>query len=483
MKYLTRFFSACILLIILSGFCFGQQDLKSRLDVILSDSLFESTAASVDIFDLTSKEPLYQKNNKLLLRPASNMKILTTSAGLYFLGPEYNFQTSVYYTGKIVGSVCTGDIYIQGKGDPDFSVQDLDSLIDRIRALGIRKIKGNIYADVSYMDSLFWGKGWMWDDDPSTDAPYLCPLNINSNTVTVSITPGAIGAPASVNTFPQTGFFKIINHSVTISSDTSDFKWDRDWLHRTNNIVLQGKLSYKDTIQSEINVYNPVCYFLTLLKERLIQKDLQFSGTIDTAAVPKTARLINTLNRAFGEVIVNLNKQSDNLSAEMTLRALAYKFFNKPATPENGIKLVDSLITLAGLNYKSYRIVDGSGVSHYNLISSELLLGILKYMYYSRPALFNILYESFPIAGVDGSLRNRMKYSAAFNNVHAKTGTLSGVSSLSGYVTAANKHMLGFSIIIQNYTGSSRRATEIQNEICRTLAEYGQTNDILIKNR
>ncbi len=155
----------------------------------------------------------------------------------------------------------------------------------------------------------------------------------------------------------------------------------------------------------------------------------------------------------------------------MTLRALAYKYFGKPASAKNGIKMIDSLITIVGLNPSSYRIVDGSGVSRYNLITANLLVNVLKYFYIKKPQLYQVLYNSFPVAGVDGTLKRRMKNGLAYNNVHAKTGTLSGVSSLSGYLTAANNHKIIFSILIQNYTGHASKARSIQDKICEILSE------------
>ena len=119
----------------------------------------------------------------------------------------------------------------------------------------------------------------------------------------------------------------------------------------------------------------------------------------------------------------------------------------------------------------TYRLADGSGVSHYNLVSAELLLGVLKYFYYEEPDLYETLYESFPIAGIDGSLKNRMEKTKAENNVHAKTGTLSGVSSLSGYVKNKRGNMIAFSILVQNYNDSSKQAREFIDAVCEILAE------------
>ncbi len=115
------------------------------------------------------------------------MKMLTTAAGLVFLGPKYNFTTSLYYTGFIADSILYGDLYAVGGLDPDFTTKDLDSMVVLLKNLGVKEILGNIYGDVSMCDSLFWGNGWMWDDDPSTDAPYMTALNINTNAIQVKV--------------------------------------------------------------------------------------------------------------------------------------------------------------------------------------------------------------------------------------------------------------------------------------------------------
>ncbi|MGA8265524.1 MAG: D-alanyl-D-alanine carboxypeptidase/D-alanyl-D-alanine-endopeptidase, partial [Ignavibacteriaceae bacterium] len=188
--------------------------------------------------------------------------------------------------------------------------------------------------------------------------------------------------------------------------------------------------------------------------------------------LPENANLIGLYKRPYSEVLPKMNKESDNLDAEMTLYALADKYFSEPATADSGVIMVDSLITLAGFDPADYRIVDGSGVSHYNLISSELILGILKYLYYQQPEIFQQFYDSFPIAGVDGTLKKRMTHFPAKNNLHAKTGTISGVSCLSGYVKARNGHNIAFSIMVQNYVTKAKVAESLVDDICDLLARY-----------
>ncbi len=471
-KFLIKF----ILIFIISlSITFPQDfnpEIVEELNEIFEDEYFQSTTLAVSIFDLTTGNYLYRKNDKQLLHPASNMKVITSATGLEYLGPEYTFSTSVYHTGIIMDSVCYGDIVVVGGFDPDFTTEDLDTLVYSLKDYGINEIRGNIYGDVSNMDSLFWGNGWMWDDDPSYDFPYMTPLIINDVSIEIAYEPGLIGNPVNISLIPETDFFDITNESITSKEDTSNFEITRDWLNRGNEIIISGDLSYRaepDTVK--INIVNPEYYFLYLLKEKIEANSIKFYGRLDTLTLPVYSKLIYEKKRSFGEIIINLNKDSDNLSAEMTLRALSLERYDKPASAKKGIQVIDSLIARTELNYKNYKIVDGSGVSHYNLVTPELLIEILKYMYYKSPENYKILKESFPIAGVDGSLENRMKKNQAFENVYAKTGTLSGVSTLSGYLMSANKHEIAFSIFVQNYIGSSRVARGYQDRICRFLSE------------
>lgn len=460
------------LIFITIGYSQNSSTVKKLKD-LLKDKFFESTLVAVDIFDLTDNKKIFQHNHKMLLHPASNMKVITSAAGLLFLGPNYKFTTKLFHTGNIIDSTLFGDLYFVGGGDPDFKLNELELFADYFIKNGINKIDGNLYADISFKDSLFWGTGWMWDDDPSTDEPYLFPLIINKNTYSVKYYPGNLNETVNIELTPNSSYFNLINNSTTVDFDSNSFKIERQWIDRTNNILIKGVLpsSSKGGIVAQ-NVWNPHFYFLTLFKETLIEKGISINGKMDTLTLTENANLIFELKRPYSDVIKDINKISYNLGAEMTLYALAEKHFGKPATASNGIKMIDSMITFSGLKPNVYRLVDGSGVSHYNLVSAELLTGLLKYFYIKYPVLYKDLYDSFPIAGVDGSLRNRMKGTKAENNVRAKTGTLSGVSCLSGYVTAENGNMLAFSILIQNHVRNTQKALAIQNEICKILAEH-----------
>jgi D-alanyl-D-alanine carboxypeptidase/D-alanyl-D-alanine-endopeptidase (penicillin-binding protein 4) len=406
------------------------------------------------------------------------MKILTSIAGLMNLGKDYHFKTQLFHTGVIEDETLFGDLFVLGGFDPNFKTEDIDSLVRIIQSLGIRNIEGGIYADLSNKDSLYWGKGWMWDDDPDPDAPYLSALNINDNSIEVFVEGSEIGYAAKVTLIPQTDFVDIINNSKTVSTNSQEsFIITRDWVNKKNTILVEGEVPKSKVIDStaqtkKINLLNPENYFLTLFKEHLEQKGIKIEKPPGIKILETNSVYLAAINRSIDTVLSEVNKDSDNLDAEMLLYAIALNDSGAPATADNGLEAIKRLIESIGFNSDDYYLADGSGVSHYNLLSSELLLEALKYVYYRHKDFFELFYESLAIAGVDGTLKNRMRNTSAEGNVHAKTGTIKGVSNLSGYVTAKNGHLLAFSIMIQNFVEEYSKARSFQDKICQLLAEF-----------
>jgi serine-type D-Ala-D-Ala carboxypeptidase/endopeptidase (penicillin-binding protein 4) len=438
---------------------------SAPIDSLLTREIFNTAQAGISVYDLTENKLLYRHNPQLLFRPASNQKILTTAAASLFLGDDYNFSTSVYHSGEIKDSILHGNIFFKGGFDPAFTIKNLDSLVKQIKNYGVKEVAGNLYVDISAMDSLYWGKGWMWDDD----IPYISPLTIDGNTIKIIARPGDIGTPANIQMIPETGCCKVKNFSQTVQSEPKTLYTTRE-LNNGNVFVLKGNLpiqSSPDTLSLVIVNINQ--YLLNLTKESFIRNGISFNGNIDTLSLPIESKKIFSVEHNIVPVIVQTNKVSDNLYAELILRALASKYFGKHATAQNGITMLDSLIKLAGFNSKDYRLADGSGLSFYNLVSAQLITGVLKYIFYEHPQMFHRFFDSLPIAGIDGTLSARMKGTNAIAKVHAKTGSLSGVSTLSGYIQTKNDHMIAFSIMIQNYVGSAEQARIIQDKICEII--------------
>lgn len=449
------------------------QNISNQIEEILQDSLFQSSQISVDVYDLTNREYAFRKNENLLLHPASNMKLFTTAASLLYLGIDEKFTTNFLYTGSISDSVLNGDLIVQGRFDPLFIDTDLDSIVVILKEKGIKKINGNLFADILNIDSLYFGRGWMWDDNPNSYMPYLSSLNINNNSLKIYYEPAGIGEIAAVKFEPESSYYTFENNLITTSEDTSNIKITRDWLGERNHVFLEGDISHKKGIDSvKVNIKYPHLYFLHLLSERLIENGISFYGQLNILYKKTEYDTLYHFNRNLFEVIKETNKESDNLCAEMLLRKLSRKYFNSSASAKKGLQLIDSLIIKLGRKPKDFVFADGSGLSHYNLISSSLIVDLLKYIYFEYPSIYGYFFDSLPIAGVDGTLEKRMRNNKAYNSIYAKTGTISGVSTLSGYAKTENENLFAFSILIQNFAGSARIARNIQDKICNILAGY-----------
>jgi len=452
--------------------------LQNRLNRLLNDDFFQKATAGIAVYDLTDQQMLFVHNEKRLCRPASNMKLLTSATALTVLTPEYSFKTGVFYTGAISESgLLSGDIYLVGGFDPELKSDDLDELVIMMKKAGIQNINGNLYLDVSMADSVHWGKAWSWDDDMEVFQPYLSPIPLNKGAAKLKVIPASPNRAPIIKTEPESSFIQVVNRATTVWNSVDppakSLRMNRENNGNHNRIVVSGRIAASTSAyETMISLKNPRGYILTVFSEKLSEQfpesNIRVAGTI---RVPDDAQMIGYISHSIDKVVKRLNKESDNLNAEMLLYALGYVQNNgEPASTEKGIAVVQQLIKQIGLDPKVYNIVDGSGLSNQNYLTPELLVAVLKYMYQSQ--YFEMYRQSLPIAGVDGTLANRMKGSAAYRNVTAKTGSLTGVSTLSGYVTARNGHLLAFSIMIQNFVErTSFVATNYVDRICEALTE------------
>ncbi|MCX6139121.1 MAG: D-alanyl-D-alanine carboxypeptidase/D-alanyl-D-alanine-endopeptidase [Ignavibacteriales bacterium] len=448
------------------------QGFRNELDTILNSPTFRATITGIKIVSLDNDEVLYERNASLLLRPASTTKLFTTSTALHVLGTSYSFATEMFTDSISNDGTTVRNLYFRGHGNPDFSSAELDSVILQLKSRGIRTISGNIVGDASFFDDKRWGNGWMWDDEPSGFAAYNSALTINRNCVRVVVSPGTtIGEPPIVTAEPPTAYVTMENTATTIA-DTSESSLEisRKYFDRSNTITVNGGLRLSSSGRKElITVLSPERYFLTLAKEALERDSINVHGAIALGSVPQGAVLLERHRQPIDSMMVFLNKESDNLSAENTLKTIGAAAFGAPGSTENGITAVKKVMAGWGIDSASFLQVDGSGVSHYNLIAPEAFVKLLTGMYRRRD-IFDIFFFSLPIAGVDGTLGGRMKGTLAENNLHAKTGTISGVTTLSGYVRTQDSEMLAFSIMIQNFIGSPASFRDAQDAIGTAMA-------------
>ena len=448
------------------------QSLAQRLDsLLLHDPMLKTSEVGITVFDLTSGESLFQYQDEKLYRPASTEKVVTSVTALATLGTNYTMNTRLKYTGSIENDTLKGSLYLVGGFDPEFMDEDLDSLVDVIVKSGIRYITDTLAADVSMTDSVYWGNGWSWDDVPASFQPYMSPLMLNRGCVDVTVIPTQKDSLAKVICTPDSHYYQVDNDAVSNNPQAGNLKVTRNWLYNGNLIHVSGNVTKKTT--RTLSIYNSKEFFFQTFVNRLNAKGVEAPSVAFTDCPESDSLMVVstlfTLERPIGEVLKQMMKESDNLCAESMFYHMAMNHAqHKRVSDNDGSDAIYHFIKeKLGLNPEYYNIVDGSGVSLYNYISPKLLLEYLKYAYY-HAEIFQPFYESLPIAGVDGTLESRMKKSKAYQNVHAKTGTVTGVSALAGYAKAPNGHMLAFSIINQNVM-KSRQARAWQDKVCDIL--------------
>ena len=440
--------------------------LVHQLDSLVQTKMPQGGIVGVSVFDLNDNQPLYAYQADKLCRPASTQKLITAITALNQPRAQEPFRTEVWYKGEIANDTLRGDIYIIGGMDPELMETALDTLVDLTAAFPFHVITGQVYGDVSMRDSLYWGKGWIWDDNPESFQPYLSPLMLNKGFVKVTAIPTNSGEPARLEVKPASTYFNIINETKTKTSSAGKFTVMRDWMNNANEITVSGNITARRV--EEINVYSSQDFFMHTFLERLGVKQPWYNFA--ELQKDSTCQLIAVYETSVQKVLKQMMKESDNLNAEAMFTRLGIQASgNTHVSADESLEAVQALVRALGLNPDDYRFADGCGLSMYDYVSPELLVAFLRYAY-NHDNIFPHLFRSLPVAGVDGTLKNRMrKGSPAYQRVHAKTGSYTGINTLAGYLETNSKRYLAFAIMCQNQIKASE-ARALQDAICELLA-------------
>lgn len=421
----------------------------------------------VEVVSLKTGEVLFQKNCHNLLVPASNLKLLTGAAGLYLLGVDYRFETALYTDGKIENNMLKGNLYLRGSGDPELAVRDLEELAFQLQLRGIESILGNLYVDITLFDEISQGPGWMWDDQGEKWNAPLAALMLNHSCVDLWIKPHELAGKAPyVYVFPRNDFVEIANHALTASNDET-LAVERRWRQKENVIDIKGEVSKLK--HYSIPVENPQLYAASVFSTLLNKGGIDFGGKIELKAVPENASTLAThTSRPLSLIVKEMMKSSDNLIADSLFKKIGEARYGKPGSWQKGSKAIrDFLSAKVGMDTQNLVVMDGSGLSRYNLISAHHFTEFLKWMNkeFSCGSEFA---ASLPISGTDGDLCDRM--SQLKGKIRAKTGGMTGISSLCGYAMTKEGELLAFSIIENGFTKPSKEyRTQIEDAICDFL--------------
>jgi serine-type D-Ala-D-Ala carboxypeptidase/endopeptidase (penicillin-binding protein 4) len=452
------------------------------MDDLFSDPNFSNAQWGVVIQSLETGEYFYKRNENKLFVPASDLKLFTTTAALYLLGPEYRFSTNVYMNGTVDGSILDGDLVIEGRGDPTISGRFYDNNMfkvyedwaDSLSAMGIDEITGNIIGYDDDFDDKPWGKGWRWDLESYWFEAPSSAVSFNDNVVNINVTTDSKNN-AVISIKPDVNYV-VINNNVQVIDGDSVSNIDVYREQGTNLVNVFGTIHKGDSVQTFVTVNNPTQYSMVVLKKILMDKGINVKGypvDIDAASVPialnQIKKIFTYYSPPFKEIIKVINKNSENFFAEQLLKTIGLEERNFGSI-DNGVDAMQLVLKEMGVNPDNMVIADGSGLSRLNLATPKQIVTLLNYMYKSR--YFIPFFNSLPIAGVDGTLGTRMKNTKAANKVRAKSGYLDAVRSLSGYAFTGDNEPVAFSIIANNFLVPYKLVDNLQDLVCIRLANF-----------
>ena len=441
--------------------------LKQKLDGMIARELLPYSVASIKVVSLRSGSTLYETNPSLLMPAASVQKLFTAAAALSILGPDHTIETSMALNSA------TRTLYFKGCGDPLLKTADLKQTVGELAGQLSPGRRYALVGDAGCFDDTYWGRGWMWDDEPDPDAMYLSALAVNGNTVRVRVSPGKNpSAPLAVATEPATGYVVLENSgktgkaggpcSVSITRAAGD---------RENRIRIDGTLAPKcATVSRRLTVWRPELYTLTLLAEQLKRAGIETTSPV-LGTAPSDIIPLAVTRHSIGEIVTKMLKKSDNLSAENLLKYLAHTQNNQKGTTAEGAEMIKEYLRQNGIAADRLVIADGSGLSRYNLTNADTVTRLLVAVSKNQ-TIFPIFLAALPRAGKDGTLAGRMKGTPAEGKVKAKTGTMSGVSALAGYTVTSDNEPLAFTMIMENFSGSAQRIRRLQDRIAVLLSTF-----------
>jgi D-alanyl-D-alanine carboxypeptidase/D-alanyl-D-alanine-endopeptidase (penicillin-binding protein 4) len=483
-------------------------ELQARISEVLRKPELTPAMVGIKVSSLQTGKILFEENGDKLLRPASNMKLYTVAAALDRLSPDYHFVTSVYAPAKpAADGVVKGDLIIYGRGDPSLAARfnngdyfkGLDVLAERIAAAGVKQVQGDLVGDESYFMGPRYGSGWEWEDLQWWYGAEVSALTVNDNALDLSVKPALeVGRPAVITTGPPDPLLRISNRVATTEKGSRrDLTVDRDL--GQNTMTISGSIPVDDKgYTAGVGISDPAQLFVYLLRDALARKGVTVTGksrTVDGRSggsiVPKGALALTNLQATtfpspvelvalqsppLSLIAAQTLKPSQNLYTELILRTLGTVISPETSTRTSrtsegaGVEVVKRFLREAGLNPNSLVLSDGSGLSRNDMITADATLQLLTYMHRHRYA--SVFRDALPIAGVDGTLRNRFKGTLAENNLRAKTGSLSSAASLSGYVTTAAGETLAFSIMVNNFPEDIEPRAVCIDPIAALLASF-----------
>src|SRR5216683_111528 len=463
----------------------------ARVEALLGTTPTNKGEWGLLVVDAESGETLFAQNADKYFVPASNMKLFTTALALAKLGPEYRFHTTLETRGAISSEgVLNGDLALVGRGDPNLSNRKfpyelkeefdgppekaLVELADALAAKGVKQISGDVIGDDSYFPRERYPNGWEIDDMVWEYGAAISAIVVDDNTVALTLTPSEqAGSPVQAAVAPATPDFSVENDVTTSAADAkSDLTLTRE--PGSNLVVVKGTLPAKSAPRKLVlAIEEPAQHAAATLKRLLEERGVKVAGVArarhDHAELGgDPVVLAEHVSVPLGDALKLINKISQNLHTEMLLRTAARQ--SGPwATTDDLMKIPADFYATAGIAPGDVIQTDASGLSRHDLVTPRAIVTLLAFA--QKQPWFGLYYASLPVAGVDGTLEDRMKNTPAAGRIHAKTGSVEHVRTLSGFAETASGRRLIFSFLSNNQGRKSHEAADALTGLCVAMLE------------
>lgn len=477
-------------------------ELGRAIDRAIDEGELASAEWGVCVVSLRDGRVLYARNGDKLFSPASNMKLYTTAVALDQLGADYRWRTSVYAGAPVESGAVNGDIILYGRGAPDLASQDkrdatngLNQLADELYRRGVRRVTGGVIGDESYFSGDPLGDGWLWNDVQWYFGAEASALTVNSNETTLTITPAdKPGEKVAVKAGSATNYYQVKNDvNTTARNSAMTFGVTRGL--SDNEVRVWGDFPAGGrSYNVRLSVHRPALWAATLFREALKERGISVAGearTRDARAASeerfdpqRAVELASVTSRSLGEIVRSTNKESLNLNAELILRTLGKERGGSApdADPvkmrtrgddQAGLAVVRKWLQQAGIPTETLALRDGSGLSRLDLVTPEATARLLVAI--AKTPSAKVFRDSLPVSGRDGTLSSRLRGGATTGRILAKTGTLTYINTLSGYIMSDNNEPLAFSIFCNEAT-TEAKSTVVIDAIAARLATYDWSN-------
>ncbi|MFC3908945.1 D-alanyl-D-alanine carboxypeptidase/D-alanyl-D-alanine-endopeptidase [Legionella dresdenensis] len=428
----------------------------------------------IQVVDLTTGSVLYQRNQARSFIPASNMKLFSDAAALMVLGPDYRFRNQLSTgTAQLQNGVLKGNLYLKLSGDPSFSRDRLASLMSSLKELHLTRIQGNVIIDSSHANVAPYPPGWMASDLTYSYGAPAAPVMIDANRIIATANPAdKPGEPAIVEVDDDSGSI-IINNQVKTKEKSAhcgvSFAMDKD-----NNLTVRGCVNVGQwAVQQKMAIRNPLKYAQGQVKQQLAKANIVLDGSVQLGKTPYGSMLLATdVSKPISQLMADTLKPSDNLYADSLFLHAADKLNGSPVNWAEAQTLVKKFLQQqTGIDMQQAVLTDGSGLSRYDLLTPTQTVNLLRFLFDRFPLSYEYI-AALPVSGRDGTLQRRFRKPNQQDMVRAKTGTMTGIVSLSGYMYTANAHTLAFAIYINNTPGSSHNVSGKYRYLVDALCTY-----------